>query len=337
MQYHACSLAKRCRVTLIGYAGSPAVSGPNISEIRFAPPRGPRLLKLIVMMWRFARAFVRAGRADVALVQTPPAPVIFVAWLFAPVVCDWHNLGFTLSSRFRTCYYFLERLAAKLPQRHICVTAAMAGWLASQFGVVAFPAPDRPPDMFGRGDREELRKRLGLDDRPLLVSSTSWTPDEDFGMLAEALDLYGGRLLVIVTGKGELRSEFEALIRDRYSKIEVRTRWFDDPRDYASLLAAADLGLSLHSSTSGLDLPMKVVDMLGAGLPVLALEFPTIGELVHHGSNGLIFRDAKSLAEAMKTAFSQLPQLRKHAKFAERWDDMWDANVHPILLPYLEE
>ena len=110
-------------------------------------------------------------------------------------------------------------------------------------------------------------------DRPaLLVSGTSWTPDEDFGLLLSALEKYDAmagvteveasqrlpRILAVITGKGPLKSHYLDLIKEkRLDKVEFLTPWLPS-EDYPRMLAAADLGVSLHASTSGLDLPMKV-------------------------------------------------------------------------------
>lgn len=44
---------------------------------------------------------------------------------------------------------------------------------------------------------------------------------------------------------------------------------------------------------------MKVVDMFGAGIPVLAVDYKTLGELVKNDENGLIFKDQVQLADQL--------------------------------------
>lgn len=71
------------------------------------------------------------------------------------------------------------------------------------------------------------------------------------------------RLVLVITGKGPQKAAYlQQLAGLAFERIALRTAWLQAP-DYPSLLACADLGVSLHASSSDLDLPMKVADMLG--------------------------------------------------------------------------
>lgn len=160
----------------------------------------------------------------------------------------------------------------------------------------------------------------------MVVSSTSWTPDEDFTLLLYALDMYQvaktkdqtlPRLLVIITGRGPLRAAFEAEVARRenahaWPDVCVRCA-FLSAKDYPLLLGCANLGISMHQSSSGRDLPMKVVDMFGCGLPVLARNFDCLHELVKNGVNGRVFNNADELAEQLVVSCTTHPaDNRKH-------------------------
>jgi beta-1,4-mannosyltransferase len=145
-------------------------------------------------------------------------------------------------------------------------------------------------------------------------------------------------IVVIITGRGDRQREymerFDAL---QLRHVTVRSVWLS-ANDYPRLLATADIGLSFHYSSSGLDLPMKVVDMFGCALPVCAINFACLDELVVDGKNGYVFEDAKQLCGMWQTLLRGFPEQRVKLdymreyihKATSRWQTNWDKSAKQL-------
>jgi hypothetical protein len=151
----------------------------------------------------------------------------------------------------------------------------------------------------------------------LLVSPSSWTEDEDFDVLIEAAERCDAAmandaavpdLLIVATGDGPLRERYaQAMAARALRRVHLRTIWLPAD-DYVLLVGAADLGLCFHRSTSGVDLPMKVADLLGAGVPVCALDYgPCLREVLRDGENGILFSGGADLAAHLLALFRGWP------------------------------
>ena len=318
--------------------------------------------------------------ADWLLVQNPPSiptllVVVLACWLRgSKLIVDWHNLAYSiLALKLGSSHVFVrasriyERLSGQLADLNISVTDALASLLRTQFNIKrpVITLHDRPAALFKPLTVPEEHKFLsqnsvtapyfdGLSSgvRRLVVSSTSWTIDEDFSILLNALCDYSTaaisthpqlpELLVVITGKGPQREryldEVEQLKRkDELEMVDIKSTWLSF-EDYATLLASADLGVSLHTSSSGVDLPMKVVDMFGAGLPVVGYSgFQAWPELVKEDINGKGFTTSTELAHLLIKLFdpesTTLDQLKKGAlrESEQRWDEEWDSTLGRML------
>jgi beta-1,4-mannosyltransferase len=290
------------------------------------------------------------------------------------LLVDWHNYGHTILSKKSYKYNPLPWMYKQyecffgkiISTANLSVTDAMAGQLKKKpFNIKKpiFTLHDRPAAAF-QPIKSVAERKAFLSQIPqtravadqiiagtvrLIVSSTSWTPDEDFSILLDALVGYAASsanggipipILAVITGKGEQKKMYEDQVKalevaGLLSGIRIMTAWLS-VREYAGLLACADLGISLHKSTSGVDLPMKIVDMFGAGLPVAAYSaYESFSELVKEGVNGRGFETAEELSSILQELFisesgeDQLKNLKKGAikEGSLRWDEEWDRVV----------
>ncbi|TVY42130.1 Chitobiosyldiphosphodolichol beta-mannosyltransferase [Lachnellula occidentalis] len=338
-------------------------------------------LKVLWQIWSlFHTLSYRIKPARWLLVQNPPSiPTLFIAIIICflrntHLIIDWHNYGWTIlagtrgaNHPFVTISKFYEAVLGRYaPTASFTVTDAMAKQLKNkpyEIRSPIFTLHDRPAAIFQPISNPEARKtflcRLPETSKQaenimagktrLLVSSTSWTPDEDFNLLLEALCLYSSTseplppILAIITGKGPQKQMYLDRIASLTQKgnlpnVTILSAWLST-EDYATLLACADLGVCLHMSSSGVDLPMKVVDMFGAGLPVVGYgDYESWGELVREGVNGRGFVKSADLARVLRELFSdsegnELANLRKGAveEGTRRWDEEWDAVAGRLL------
>ena len=80
----------------------------------------------------------------------------------------------------------------------------------------------------------------------------------------------------------------------------------------------------------------QIWDMFGCGIPVCAVAFRCLHELVHHGKNGYIFENSAQLARQLGSIFKDFPHSGELATLAKgvsttRLHENWIENALPTL------
>ncbi|MEJ1287413.1 asparagine-linked glycosylation 1 (beta-14-mannosyltransferase) [Cricetulus griseus] len=379
MQYHALSLAQSgFSVTLLGFYNSKPrdelLQNDSIQIVKLTElpslGAGPRVLQYgvkvvfqaVYLLWKL----VCTDPAAYIFLQNPPGlPAIAICWFVgcicgSKLVIDWHNYGYSIMGLVHGPRHpivllakWYEKFFGRLSHLNLCVTNAMREDLAENWHIRAVTVYDKPASFFKETPldlQHELFMKLSRTYSPFQSCSEPLDPsversaftekDCQSGMNGGGWQKNGHMAFTEHLGKGPLREHYRHLISQKHLQhVQFCTPWLE-AEDYPLLLGSADLGVCLHMSSSGLDLPMKVVDMFGCCLPVCAVNFKCLHELVRHGENGLVFKDAEELAAQLQMLFSKFPdpagklnQFRKELRESEqlRWDESWQRTVLPLV------
>uniref|UniRef100_A0A1I8BR53 Glyco_trans_4-like_N domain-containing protein n=1 Tax=Meloidogyne hapla TaxID=6305 RepID=A0A1I8BR53_MELHA len=321
---HAYSLASHgLRTNIIGYLNSkPHPKIINHENIRISPISQPpsfllnnnQILRFLLLPLKLIWIFFILGIAllrncknvgkdkdNLLILQNPPGiPTIFVCYIIAKIkgmffLIDWHNYTFSMFGKNSISQLIagFEGFCGSLSDLNLCVSNTMKDDLLKRWNINARVLYDRPPSWF-----------------------FSWTPDEDFSILLDALNNYDEysqtelpKLLVVITGKGPQKEFYlEKISVIPWQNVFILTEWLE-AEDYP-----------------------KVVDMFGSKLPVLAKRFPAIPELVKDEVNGILFDTAKDLELAIIRVSEKFPknetlkELRSNiSKDFKCWEENWEG------------
>ena len=168
------------------------------------------------------------------------------------------------------------------------------GWGLPAEKVVVIPNPVSPPPELG--DREELRRRHGLEGRTLVFAGRM-VPQKAIPVALEAV-VRNPDVSLVLAGEGPYLERLQELARSM--PLDGRARFLGpQPRQAVfELLRAADAALL---SSSWENFPHMVVEALSVGTPVLATDVGGVTEILRDGENGLLvpMNDPEALAGAI--------------------------------------
>ncbi|MDH5324852.1 MAG: glycosyltransferase [Gammaproteobacteria bacterium] len=377
MQLHALALADLAKVCLIGEAGHAPYPQVEIhSDIqqylirpldRYLTMKRTGLRSALQLIWQSIAlliALLRSPKADVILMQCPPSlPAFSICRAVAKLkssrlVLDWHNYSFSILAQrlgedhwiVKLVKYYEKRMGPKA-HTNLCVSVCMKQELQQRWGLPQVQVfHDRPGPMFFPLSPTQLAQTRALYPKYFknsfnIICPSSWSSDDDFELLLQALPLLEQiaeqsclNFSFLLTGDGPTKAHWSPILTGlNLNHIQVFTPWLD-AADYPKLVGCAHLGLSLHRSTSKVDLPMKIVDMQGAGLVVCALDYgPCLQEQIQDGINGFLFTTPGQLAQKLlqlatpqSVELLQTMQERVIARTTVTWEQQWQQ-----LLPQL--
>jgi glycosyltransferase involved in cell wall biosynthesis len=244
------------------------------------------------------------GTAGLTLAEDLGVP--HVLEVNAPLVDEAQaHRGLAFAATART----LEAGIVQGADRIVTVSPELQRWLAG-LGVpeerIAVVANGVDPDRFANpGAREDVRRRLGLNGRPVVAFVGTLKPWHDPSILVRALGALGARGVapqLLLVGDGPERARLEQLAEEEGLSSQLTFTGAVTHDEVPAYLAAADVAtVTYHPDTGRYFSPLKLFEYQAAGLPVVAAELGEIPHCVRPGETGLLYPpgDVEALAGAL--------------------------------------
>jgi 1,2-diacylglycerol 3-alpha-glucosyltransferase len=156
-------------------------------------------------------------------------------------------------------------------------------------------------DRFSPGPvASELRSRLGLDERPVILYTGRLDAEKQMGVWLRAAARLSARAPAqfVVGGNGSDRAHLESLATEIGLSNDVRFPGFVSDEEHPDLYRLADV----YFITSPVELQsISTLEAMASGLPVVAVRAGALPELVRDGENGFLVEpeDDRQAAECL--------------------------------------
>ena len=212
-----------------------------------------------------------------------------------PLVVTWHNVVLAGPGLRGRVLALGERHVARCADVALCVSPDLERRVHALGGRDVRPGPVAAPLREPRRFAPDVRRDLGVETGPLVLSVGRLHPQKGHAVLVEAAALLRDRrpgLRVVIAGDGPQRAELETLIAARQAPVTLLGRRDDVP----DLLCATDVVVwaSLWEGS-----PLSVQEALWAGRPLVATRAGGLPDLVGDGADLVAPGDPRALAEAI--------------------------------------
>lgn len=264
-----------------------------------------------------------------------------------PVVYDSHELylesgsSMRLPAPVRWALRRYERRLARNCATVITVNRGVADALRERYGVDPVVVLNCPSYEEVRRPGE-MRDRLRLGDRPILLYHGALSPGRGIGATIAALRALPPDVAFVVLGNGSLGPELLELQSDSDLTGRLVVHPAVPPRDLLRWVVDADVAVVLIEATElnfRLSTPNKLFEAMTSGVPVLASPLPVMSEIINAEQIGWTVdpTDAAAVAARIGEMLGQPNLLRKmgeRARRAARDRYNWERQAEGLLATY---